>query len=53
MFDYFHYIGVIIICILFLTFLIFHKKEKIQFAAPGILITTGIFFTFVGIAKGL
>ncbi|MFW2601923.1 hypothetical protein [Aliarcobacter butzleri] len=53
MFDYFHYIGVIIICILFLIFLIFHKKEKIQFAAPGILITAGIFFTFVGIAKGL
>lgn len=47
------YIGVGIIILLFINFYNKREDKHIQDLAPGILITTGIFFTFVGITLGL
>jgi hypothetical protein len=51
--DNMAYIGVGIIILLFINFYIKRENKHIQDLAPGILITTGIFFTFVGITLGL
>lgn len=51
--DNMAYIGVIIIFVLFIYFLGKRKNKHVQDLAPGILITAGIFFTFIGITLGL
>src|SRR5574344_320068 len=53
MLDNLHLFGVGFIAIIFIAFLFKFKNQKIQSIAPGILITTGICFTFIGIALGL
>jgi len=47
------YFGVGLITLMFVIFVMNRRNKSIQELAPGILITTGIFFTFVGIAIGL
>jgi phosphate uptake regulator len=47
------YFGVGLITLMFIIFVMNRKNKSIQELAPSILITTGIFFTFVGIAIGL
>ncbi len=47
------YFGVGLITLMFIIFAFNRKNKSIQELAPSILITTGIFFTFVGIAIGL
>ncbi|MFA5216233.1 hypothetical protein [Sulfuricurvum sp.] len=47
------YFGVALITVMFIIFMMNRKNKSIQELAPSILITTGIFFTFVGIAIGL
>lgn len=53
MLDNLHLFGVCFIAIIFIAFLFKFKNQKIQSIAPGILITTGICSTFIGIALGL
>lgn len=53
MIHYMAYFGVGLITVMFLVFLVNRKNKPIQELAPSILITTGIFFTFIGIAIGL
>jgi hypothetical protein len=51
--DNMAYFGVGLILVMFIIFVMNRKNKSIQELAPSILITTGIFFTFVGIAIGL
>ncbi len=53
MMDNLAYFGVGIIVLTFILFMRKRKNREIQELAPSILITMGIFFTFVGIAIGL
>ncbi len=53
MIDNMAYFGVGLILVMFIIFVMNRKNKSIQELAPSILITTGIFFTFVGIAIGL
>ncbi len=47
------YFGVGLIAVMFIIFVMNRKNKPIQELAPSLLITTGIFFTFIGIAIGL
>jgi biopolymer transport protein ExbB/TolQ len=51
--DYFSIIGMVVIVTIFFFYLTKLDNQKMQAESSGVLITTGIFFTFIGIAYGL